>query len=116
MGARRDGWGIAKQIGGNSPHFRPAEFEERGAHELKGVPGEWRLFAVASPSSGGFRRKLNSPVVSACVACRQRLREEHLSEQLGEDLSRVLVFDRRRGLDLHKLRPLRDELQHLLRV
>jgi len=25
------------------------EFEERGIHELKGVPGEWRLFAVASP-------------------------------------------------------------------
>jgi class 3 adenylate cyclase/pimeloyl-ACP methyl ester carboxylesterase len=25
------------------------EFEERGSHELKGVPGEWRLFAVASP-------------------------------------------------------------------
>jgi class 3 adenylate cyclase len=24
------------------------EFEGRGAHELKGVPGEWRLFAVAS--------------------------------------------------------------------
>jgi class 3 adenylate cyclase/pimeloyl-ACP methyl ester carboxylesterase len=24
------------------------EFEERGAHELKGVPGEWRLFAAAS--------------------------------------------------------------------
>jgi class 3 adenylate cyclase len=24
------------------------KFEERGAHELKGVPGEWRLFAVAS--------------------------------------------------------------------
>ena len=24
------------------------EFEERGAHELKGVP-EWHLFAVASP-------------------------------------------------------------------
>jgi class 3 adenylate cyclase len=24
-------------------------FEDRGAHELKGVPGEWRLFAVASP-------------------------------------------------------------------
>jgi class 3 adenylate cyclase len=23
------------------------EFEERGAHQLKGVPGEWRLFAVA---------------------------------------------------------------------
>jgi len=25
------------------------EFDERGNHELKGVPGEWRLFAVASP-------------------------------------------------------------------
>jgi class 3 adenylate cyclase/pimeloyl-ACP methyl ester carboxylesterase len=25
------------------------EFEARGAHTLKGVPGEWRLFAVASP-------------------------------------------------------------------
>ena len=24
------------------------EFEERGAHPLKGVPGEWHLFAVAS--------------------------------------------------------------------
>ena len=25
------------------------EFDERGAHELRGVPGEWHLFAVASP-------------------------------------------------------------------
>ena len=24
------------------------DFEDRGAHELKGVPGEWQLFAVAS--------------------------------------------------------------------
>lgn len=24
------------------------EFDERGSHELKGVPGEWRLYAVAS--------------------------------------------------------------------
>ena len=24
------------------------EFEERGVYELKGVPGEWHLFAVAS--------------------------------------------------------------------
>jgi class 3 adenylate cyclase len=24
------------------------DFEDRGAHELKGVPGEWRLFAVVS--------------------------------------------------------------------
>jgi class 3 adenylate cyclase len=25
------------------------EFDDRGTHELKGVPGEWRLFAVATP-------------------------------------------------------------------
>ena len=25
------------------------EFDDRGAHELKGVPGEWHLFAVSSP-------------------------------------------------------------------
>ena len=24
------------------------EFDDRGAHELKGVPGEWRLLAVTS--------------------------------------------------------------------
>jgi hypothetical protein len=37
------------------------EFEARGEHELKGVPGTWRLFAVRSwtrrvlgtPSPGG---------------------------------------------------------------
>jgi class 3 adenylate cyclase len=25
------------------------EFEDRGSHELRGVPGEWRLFAVREP-------------------------------------------------------------------
>ena len=29
------------------------EFEDRGAHQLKGVPGEWRLFAVASEMVAG---------------------------------------------------------------
>ncbi|MGQ0548737.1 MAG: adenylate/guanylate cyclase domain-containing protein, partial [Armatimonadota bacterium] len=29
------------------------EFEDRGAHVLKGVPGEWRLFRVAGGSVGG---------------------------------------------------------------
>ena len=24
------------------------EFEDRGVHELKGVPGEWRLYAVGA--------------------------------------------------------------------
>ena len=24
------------------------EFDDRGTHELKGVPGEWRLYAVSA--------------------------------------------------------------------
>jgi hypothetical protein len=26
-------------------------FEDRGSHELKGIPGEWQLYAVASETS-----------------------------------------------------------------
>jgi len=29
------------------------EFQDRGGAELKGVPGEWRLYSVASPGNGG---------------------------------------------------------------
>jgi class 3 adenylate cyclase len=29
------------------------EFEDRGAHQLKGVPGEWRVFAVAAVGGSG---------------------------------------------------------------
>jgi class 3 adenylate cyclase len=31
-------------VAGSAIHF-----EERGSHELKGIPGEWRLYAVGSP-------------------------------------------------------------------
>ena len=45
------------------------EFEDRGAHELKGVPGEWHLFAVASRSSsqngGGLLRSASVGVVES---------------------------------------------------
>ena len=27
-------------------------FEDRGSHELKGIPGEWRLYAVSSAAEG----------------------------------------------------------------
>jgi class 3 adenylate cyclase len=30
-------------------------FEERGVHELKGIPGEWRLFAVSGVDASGSR-------------------------------------------------------------
>jgi hypothetical protein len=56
------------------------EFEDRGSHQLKGVPGEWRLFAVASPG-------LRSPSVTqlwnwattSCGLCRywHRIAKEH---------------------------------------
>jgi hypothetical protein len=29
------------------------EFSERGEHELKGVPGSWRLFAAAADDGEG---------------------------------------------------------------
>jgi class 3 adenylate cyclase len=29
------------------------EFDDRGSHQLKGVPGEWRVFAVTGPASPG---------------------------------------------------------------
>ena len=29
-------------------------FEDRGSHPLKGVPGEWRLFALAAPVAGSI--------------------------------------------------------------
>jgi class 3 adenylate cyclase len=35
------------------------KFEERGAHELKGVPGEWRPSSPSPLRSGGFRRNCN---------------------------------------------------------
>ena len=34
------------------------EFDERGAHQLKSVPGDWRLFAVASRTSTTSSRQL----------------------------------------------------------
>ena len=36
------------------------EFEDRGAHELKGVPGDWHLFAVASRAVRMRRHRLGS--------------------------------------------------------
>ena len=38
------------------------EFEDRGAHELKGVPGEWHLFAVAS-----LMRRRSERTEACCV-------------------------------------------------
>ena len=47
------------------------EFDDRGAHELKGVPGEWRLFAVASTQRRGFG-ELISPAVSQVEGRREQ--------------------------------------------
>jgi hypothetical protein len=35
----------------SEPFLTPVatQCEDRGAHELKGVPGEWQIFAVTSP-------------------------------------------------------------------
>jgi hypothetical protein len=34
--------------GSDSPESSGIVFEDRGAAELKGVPGEWRIYAVAT--------------------------------------------------------------------
>jgi hypothetical protein len=55
----RDGVDIAYQVTGDGPdllcvpqilsHLEyELEFEDRGEHELKGVPGRWQLYAVKS--------------------------------------------------------------------
>ena len=41
------------------------EFENRGAHELKGVPGDWQLFAVASA-------EMPAPSRTVAVCCVRR--------------------------------------------
>jgi hypothetical protein len=43
------------------------EFEDRGAHELKGVPGEWHLFAVAST-----QRWVSAKLISPAATRRRR--------------------------------------------
>jgi hypothetical protein len=36
------------EIAWEDPKASGIEFEDRGGYQLKGVPGEWRVFAVAS--------------------------------------------------------------------
>ena len=38
-------------------------FEERGTHELKGVPGQWQLYAAAVEPAGGLRQTPWRPVL-----------------------------------------------------
>ena len=38
-------------------------FEDRGSHELKGIPGEWRLYAARAASSAVSRKRISSPTV-----------------------------------------------------
>jgi serine/threonine-protein kinase len=52
-------------------------FEERGVHELKGVPGEWRLYAVVGdspelPTAGGWERARQTRVLRSLAAFRRR--------------------------------------------
>ena len=42
--ARSGAANIAYQVVGDGPELG---FEERGPRELRGVPGEWRLYALA---------------------------------------------------------------------
>ena len=41
-----DLWSLLRIVRQRSLRSCRLEFEDRGAHALKGVPGEWQLFAV----------------------------------------------------------------------
>ena len=54
-------------------------FEDRGAHELKGVPGEWRLFAVSGeppelPPAGFWERARQAPLLRTLMPFLRRRR------------------------------------------
>ena len=54
-------------------------FEDRGAHELKGVPGEWRLFAVSGeppelPQSSFWERARQAPLLRTLMPFLRRRR------------------------------------------
>jgi len=38
---------IAYQVTGEGPLGSGLRFQDRGAHVLKGVPGEWRLYSAS---------------------------------------------------------------------
>ena len=81
------------------------EFDDRGAHELKGVPGEWRLFAVASDDSekGGGERVGHDPSLSRRSAhwlwrCRR-----HVCRRLGIITPRSAVDSTVGGSPVHSV-------------
>ena len=54
-------------------------FEDRGAHELKGVPGEWRLYAVSGeppelPAAGGWERARQTRLLRSAASLARRRR------------------------------------------
>jgi class 3 adenylate cyclase/TolB-like protein/Flp pilus assembly protein TadD len=54
-------------------------FEDRGAHELKGVPGEWRLFATSGeppelPEAGGWERARQTRLLRSVASIVRRRR------------------------------------------
>jgi hypothetical protein len=76
------------------------EFNDRGTHALKGVPGEWRLLAVAdqpsapSPPRAGDQRMPNAEVVKA--GDRTMARIAQTAPAVGRTMSRVTGFRSRR--------------------
>jgi hypothetical protein len=73
------------------------EFEDRGAHELKGVPGEWRLFRRRRYL--GVSAKSVSPAVSRlCTRCK---RHKHFKFR-GACRTAVAVRDRMVQIATHR--------------
>src|SRR5262249_31604907 len=73
------------------------EFEERGAQELKGVPGEWRIYAVRPAET----QPVDDALILAAVRSPTGRRDGGLSGTRGDELAaRILnALVERNGVD-----------------
>ena len=64
--ARSDDLHIAYLVAGSG-----IGFEDMGLHRLKGVPGNWRLFAANRPGPQTWRRQVEGPASPSDGWCRR---------------------------------------------
>jgi class 3 adenylate cyclase len=72
------------------------EFEDRGARELKGVPGEWRLYAVAGQAPAPAQQVVEDDARAGRRSDRINVAMARRAPWLGRSITRVLVPSERR--------------------
>jgi class 3 adenylate cyclase len=72
-------------------------FAERGVHELKGVPGSWRLYALASRDGGAHAERIDAAAVHMTAADRATVRLARRAPGLLRAMGRLSERGRRRS-------------------